>query len=139
MIRRALLCLAVLLGPARTVPPITRIVVTRDASVTLDSLAKDARTKRVENAACLTSYWIRDSTLTVMAFSRAIYQKADSLAIYTVNGSFICPAGVPSIHSHVARNSIPEPSDVDLASGDRRGIWNLLMIVSDSGYSVKAY
>lgn len=121
----------------QTPPPIRHVEVMPQAKHVLDSLAHQARTQRVENGACVVAYVVRDSVLTLEHLERAVYDSADSISI-RARGA-ICPEGVPVIHSHVAFDGMPYPSDIDKATAARRGTWNMLLSVHDSSYFLVVY
>lgn len=123
---------------AQAPPPINTVVVEGQARRFLDSLAQDARANRIENAGCLTRYAVRGNTLIVEELRPAVYVYADSVAIYA--HAQICAQGVPSIHTHVAYDGWPHPSDTDLNTNAVRGIWGLLLSVRNNNYTfVLAY
>ncbi len=142
--RAYLVCLiALALAPtvcAQTIPPVARVKVEREAARFLDSLAAQSRDDRVETAACLANYTVRDSVLTLERFRPAIYAFADSLNIgVRQSDGPICPDGAPVVHSHVARNAASGPSETDRATSLMRGTWNLLLSVYDNGWQIRLY
>lgn len=122
---------------AQAPPPVTHMVIAPQAWASLDSLARDARARYAENAACLTRYTVHDSTMTVEAFGPAVYLSADSVAI-RASGP-ICNFGVPSVHTHIAFNGWPQASDQDRLTARYRGIWNLLLSVRENGWTLLLY
>lgn len=127
---------------AQTTPPIAKLELSTQATKFLDSLALDARTHRVENGACITSYAVRDSTLWIDALGPAHYMRADSITIWgdsTQHYPGICPMGIPSIHSHVSNGGLTPPSDIDRRTAAMRGMWNALLQVRANGYLLFIY
>lgn len=118
-------------------PPVAHVAFSRDAIHTLDSLATEARTQRVENAACLTSYGVSGDTLFLAAFSRAAYVKADSIGIFAF--APVCASGVPTLHSHVAFDGYPQPSDTDLETELHIGTWGMILSVTDTAWRIIVY
>jgi hypothetical protein len=118
-------------------PPVHHIAMTRGAFQTLDSLATQARSTRTENAACLADYGVARDTLFLVRFIGASYAKADSVTISSTTP--ICPFGVPTIHSHVAYDGYPQPSQVDVETSVKVGLWGMILSVTDSAWRIIVY
>ena len=135
----ALLVAGVLDAQAPARPPVTRLTVSRAAAVVLDSLATQSRADRVETAACLTAYTVRDTVLTLDAFGPPSHIIAtDSVSIKT-DGHVMCASGAPALHSHVAYDGYARPSELDLRTTALTGVWALLLSVYDNGWIVRIY
>lgn len=124
---------------AQTAPPVTHLVMAPAVARVLDSLANDAREHRIENAACVVAYAVRDSVLYLERLGPATYAAADSVTISVTNGAPICGSGVPSVHSHVAWGGTNPPSDTDRHTAAVRGIWNALLSVRENGWLLHVY
>lgn len=125
---------------AQTPPPITRMVLSPQASRFLDSLANDARENRRENGGCIGAYAVRDSVIHVERIDAASYATADSVSIGVASGTVgICPEGVPTIHSHVAWQGKTPPSQIDRETARYRGTWNALLSVRENGWLLVIY
>jgi len=134
-----LLALSCSVAYAQAVPPLSRLLLTREAAASLDSLASRSRDERVETAGCVTAYSVRDSLLTIERIGPASYLSSDSTTIRTDSAHTVCPIGVPNVHSHVAFHGWPEPSQVDQETQRRVGVWCLLLSVLDNGWRVVVY
>lgn len=135
--RIALLTAALVLppSPARSQAPVR---LEAQAVRTIDSIATAARAQRVETAACVTAYTAEP--LTLVTVGPAAYVSADSLTIQTARGTTLCPFGVPTLHTHVAKNSIAEPSLTDLRSKSQSGApFAFVVVVSDSSWRLVLY
>lgn len=122
---------------AQAVPAVSRLRLFPQASHTLDSLATESRESRREVVACILAYSVADSSLTITKIGVAVADSTDSLTVYAHLD--LCPTGTPTIHSHVAENSMLGPSPIDLATNARRGVWGLLLIVKDNGWFVMVF
>jgi hypothetical protein len=118
-------------------PPIAHVGVSPDARKFLDSLAVEARTKRIENAGCLTAYAIVGDTLYLDRVSPATYTHADSMSIFST--TLICNPGVPTIHSHRIGIVLAPPSQTDIDTAHRFGTWALILVVFDADWQLLVY
>ncbi len=132
---------------AQATPPVTKLRIESSAQHTLDSLANESRTNRVEIASCLSSYTVKGDSLILSRFSPADYLGADSVSV-SVHVNWMrpepepvpaCPLGVPVLHSHVAAGGYPFPSDRDMATKHYLGMWALLLSVGDSSWRIIVY
>lgn len=122
---------------AQAAPPVANFGASSEAAHYLDSLATEARTKRIENAACLTAYAVVGDTLYLDGLSKANYVKADSANIYGFGD--VCPRGVPTLHSHFIAIVDPNPSKIDLRTSKRLGTWAAILVVGDSAWRIIVY
>lgn len=127
------------MATAQAAPPVKIIAMELGAKQTLDSLANTARSTRTENAACLTRYSVHNDTLVLSAFGPARYAKADSVNIWVYVGAPMCQSGAPTIHSHVAYDGFPGPSNMDVATQASIGIWGMILSVRDSAWRIIVY
>lgn len=137
-----LLGLGASVAKAQVPPPVTRIAIDRPAERFLDSLAHISRTARIETVGCLTSYAVHGDTLVLTRFAPSLnIIHADSANVWG-NGPYLCPMGVPGLHTHIVMAGYEwwQPSqDADVPSSQRVGVWALLLIVSDAGWRVVVY
>lgn len=122
---------------AQAAPAVRTIHVAPGGSRQLDSLASVSRETRLEAALCLNEYSVKDSVLTLSHFTLARYDSTDSVTIYA--HAPLCPIGTPTVHSHVAYDGYPQPSEVDFATAHNTGFWSLILSVRDNGWSVHGY
>jgi len=120
-------------------PPVHHFGASPQAKSFLDSLATEARTKRIENAGCLTGYAVIGDTLILGRIAAATYEHADSANIYGFVTTPMCPFGVPAIHSHNTAIVKPTPSRLDFNSSVREGFWAVVLIVRDTSWQITVY
>jgi hypothetical protein len=123
---------------APAAPPVAHVAYAPWVQTALDSMARAARSTRTESAVCLAAYSVNGDTLTLVRFSAADYFAADSAAIYA-KGPRICPEGVPPLHTHVAYDGFPRPSETDVLTERATGLWALILSVTDSSWRVIVY
>lgn len=124
---------------ANTVTAQTPVLLSARAVHVLDSLASTSRSARVETAACVTGFTA--DPFVISQLGPASYIAADSVSMHAKSSTGLCAVGVPTVHTHVAKNGIlMMPSEIDLASKLRSGApFALIVAVTDSAWHLVLY
>lgn len=125
---------------AQSLVPGTRVAITPESRLQLDSMAWRSIAQHTEQAACVTSAMVKDSAYIIVAIKPARnIAVADSVKL-AVTGP-MCEWWQPMIHSHILDNGWLEiPSPVDYLTTAQRGVFGFLISVQkDSSWKLRAY
>lgn len=134
-----LLCLASA-TLAQTIPPGVGFGVMPEARAQIDSMARATLVTRTEQARCVTTSMMRDSTFVIAVTSPAKHiAKSDSLHVYA-DGP-LCEPWQQIVHTHFIDNPWFEiASPIDYQTAATRGVFGFLVSVkSDTTWTMRAY